>query len=348
MLFSVCIPVYNTSMYLDECIQSVLSQTEKDYEIVLVNDGSTDNSGEICDRYAAEYSNIRVIHKENEGLLMTRRRAFREAGGEYFICLDSDDYWISEQTLSRIKKVIEKENCDMVLFNYIMGKENPELDKNIVLFDYPDGHVFTGRGKKELYESFLIRGYLNSIWIKAVSRHVMDIDTDYSPWKPYICRAEDMFQSYPMLTNAVRIGYIREPLVHYRWTPGSISNNPKLKYYQAFRTIYRREDEYLPAWDLGEEVEKKAKLRRIPNILEILTTGYHISKKAGKLAEWKAFIGKVSKDPFFADLFPGKYMHEISGYYKWIGRLVRKNNTFLLSFTLEAYQWYVQHIKRKK
>ena len=91
MLFSVCIPVYNTSKYLDECLASVLCQTEKDYEIVLVDDGSTDGSGALCDRYAARYPHIRVIHKENEGLMMTRRRGFQEALGDYFICLDSDD-----------------------------------------------------------------------------------------------------------------------------------------------------------------------------------------------------------------------------------------------------------------
>ena len=93
MLFSVLIPVYNTSKYLDECINSVLSQTEKNFEIVLLNDGSTDNSGDICDSYAEKYPDfIRVIHKENEGLMMTRRRGFKEAKGDYFICLDSDDY----------------------------------------------------------------------------------------------------------------------------------------------------------------------------------------------------------------------------------------------------------------
>ena len=68
MLFSVCIPVYNTSKYLDECLRSVLNQTEKDYEIVLVDDGSTDDSPQICDKYAEKYANIRVIHKEMKGL----------------------------------------------------------------------------------------------------------------------------------------------------------------------------------------------------------------------------------------------------------------------------------------
>ena len=348
MLFSVCIPVYNTSKYLDECLESVLRQTEQDYEIVLVDDGSTDGSGALCDQYAARYPQIRVIHKENEGLMMTRRRGFREARGDYFLCLDSDDYWLSDWVLERIRAMIEEKNCDLVLFNYIAGKEDPANNQNIVLFDHPDGHVFEGEGKKELYRKILIGRDLNAIWIKAVARKNVDVDVDYSVWKRAICRGEDMFQTYPMLTNATRIGYIREPLLQYRWTPGSISNNPKLKFYNAFRTIYSREDEYLPLWNMGAEIEKKAKLRRIPMILGILVTGYHACGRVGKLEEWKGFIKEVGQDPFFRGLFPKQYSKYINPYYRLLGRLIMAGNLFLLTRTLDAYQWYLDHIKHKK
>lgn len=348
MLFSVCIPVYNTAKYLEECLQSVLCQTEKDYEIVLVDDGSTDNSGEICDRYAAQYHHIRVIHKENEGLMMTRRRGFREAKGDYFLCLDSDDYWLSDRVLQRVREMIETKNCDLVLFNYIAGKEDPAKNQNVILFDHPDGYVFEGDAKEELYQKILIGRDLNAIWAKVPARITVDVDVDYSVWKPDICRGEDMFQTYPMLTNAKRIGYIKEPFVHYRWTPGSISNNPKLKFYRAFRTIYSREEEYLPLWNVGEETERKARLRRIPNILGILTDGYYASKQTGRLEEWNSFIKDVSKDPFFRELLPWQEKKKINPYYRLLGSLVRNGNVFFLARTLDAYRWYFRRIKRKK
>ena len=348
MLFSVCIPVYNTSKYLDECLQSVLCQTETDYEIVLVDDGSTDDSGKICDDYAVRYPHVRVIHKENEGLMMTRRRGFQEAKGDYFICLDSDDFWLSDRVLERIREMIENKNCDLVVFDYILGKENPEKNKRITLFEYPDGYVFENQTKAELYQKFLIGGYFNNIWIKVPSREIMDTYIDYTPWKPDICRGEDMFQSYPMLNNAKRIGYIKEPFVQYRWTPGSISNKPKLKFYRAFRTIYSREEEYLSLWNMDEEIEKKARLRRVPNILGIVITGYHSCKAIERLEEWKAFIAELSVDPFFKGLFPKEYRREISAYYNWLGSLILANNGFLLARTLDAYQWYCDHIKHKK
>ena len=348
MLFSVCIPVYNTSKYLDECLQSVLQQTETDYEIVLVDDGSTDNSGEICDHYAEQYPHIRVIHKENEGLMMTRRRGFQEAKGDYFLCLDSDDYWLSDRVLSRIREMVEEKHCDLVLFDYIAGKEDPSHNQNITLFDHPDGYIFEGERKKELYKKILIGRDLNAIWCKVPARHVVDGATDYSPWKPDICRGEDMFQAYPMLTNAQRIGYIKEPFVHYRWTPGSISNNPKLKFYRAFRAIYSREDEYIPVWDMDDETVKKAKLRRISNILGILTTGYHACKQADRLDEWKQFIKELSGDPFFRELFPRQHKKEINSYYWFLGKLTMSGKVFLLARTLSAHRWYSRHIKHKK
>ena len=98
-LVSVIIPVYKVEQYLDECVASVVNQTYRNLEIILVDDGSPDDSGAICDEYAARDSRIRVIHKENEGLMMTRRRGFAEARGLYFICLDSDDHWISDRVL---------------------------------------------------------------------------------------------------------------------------------------------------------------------------------------------------------------------------------------------------------
>ena len=91
MLITVIIPVYKVEQYLVECIESVISQTYKDIEIILVDDGSPDNCPIICDQYAEQYSNIRVIHKENGGLSSARNRGLEVSNGEYIVFLDSDD-----------------------------------------------------------------------------------------------------------------------------------------------------------------------------------------------------------------------------------------------------------------
>ncbi|GIZ15181.1 glycosyltransferase family 2 protein [Capnocytophaga catalasegens] len=134
MQFSIIIPVYNVERYLPECVNSVLSQDFLDYEVILVNDGSTDESGNICDEYVEKYSNIKVIHKENGGLSDARNFGIKEAKGNYLMFLDSDDFWQGTNILSDLSKIIQKEKPDLILFGhtqFIDGETNITLNNDI-------------------------------------------------------------------------------------------------------------------------------------------------------------------------------------------------------------------------
>ena len=96
MLFSVIVPIYNVEAYLKRCIDSVLAQTFRDFELILVDDGSPDNCPQICDAYAKEDARIRVIHKENGGLVSARQAGIQIADGEYVFNLDADDAMTSD------------------------------------------------------------------------------------------------------------------------------------------------------------------------------------------------------------------------------------------------------------
>ena len=91
MKISIIIPVYNVEKYLRECLDSILAQSYKDFEIILVDDGSTDSSGNICDEYSMKYENIKVLHKNNNGLSSARNAGLDIAQGEYILFIDSDD-----------------------------------------------------------------------------------------------------------------------------------------------------------------------------------------------------------------------------------------------------------------
>jgi len=97
-LISVIVPVYNTGNYLEKCVESILNQTFRDFELLLINDGSTDNSGELCDKFAGSDSRIIVFHKKNEGVADARNIGIKSANGKYLTFVDSDD-WIDEQYL---------------------------------------------------------------------------------------------------------------------------------------------------------------------------------------------------------------------------------------------------------
>ena len=116
-LVSVIIPVYNVGEYLQTCIDSVKRQTYKDLQIILVDDGSTDGSGLICDKAAKEDDRIRVIHRTNGGLSAARNSGIEEANGEYICFIDSDD-WVDESFVERLYQLAEKDNADVAACGY--------------------------------------------------------------------------------------------------------------------------------------------------------------------------------------------------------------------------------------
>ncbi|HJF40547.1 glycosyltransferase family 2 protein [Thomasclavelia spiroformis] len=112
-LFSIAVPVYKAEKYLEKCINSILNQTFKDYEIILVDDGSPDQSGKICEEYSQKYSFIKTIHKKNGGLVSARKAGAKVMCGDYAICIDSDD-WIESNYLEEFYKIINKYHPDVI------------------------------------------------------------------------------------------------------------------------------------------------------------------------------------------------------------------------------------------
>lgn len=144
---SVCIVIYNIAEYLDRAIQSAINQTYKNLEILLIDDGSTDGCDQICDKYAALDSRVRVIHKPNGGVSSARNAAILNATGEYFTFLDGDDY-IEPNMYETMLSALWKEDVDMVVCRY------RQVDKEGVISDgsTEDAYIFEGY---ELLETFL-------------------------------------------------------------------------------------------------------------------------------------------------------------------------------------------------
>lgn len=115
--FSIIVPVYNVEKYLTECIDSILSQSFSNYELLIIDDGSTDSSGNICDTYIT-YKNVKIFHKRNGGLSDARNYGLRESIGEYIIFVDSDDFWSDKLFLHKVNDKIMTSNPDIVIFGY--------------------------------------------------------------------------------------------------------------------------------------------------------------------------------------------------------------------------------------
>lgn len=127
-LISIAVPVYNAEKYLSCCVDSILNQTFKNFELLLINDGSTDKSGKICDEYAQCDKRIKVIHKSNNtGVSDTRNCALDVAKGKYIIFMDADDYWTIETALEQLFIIAEEYNLDIIRGEYRAVNENEEL-----------------------------------------------------------------------------------------------------------------------------------------------------------------------------------------------------------------------------
>lgn len=208
-LISVIVPIYKVEEYLDECISSIVAQTYKNLEIILVDDGSPDNCGAICDDWAEKDSRIRVIHKENGGLSDARNAGLSMANGDYIAFVDSDD-WIDLRMYEKLLLAMKREDCDLVACN--------------ILSCYPERQVPYGCetytvGGSEVFLSMLYDDtrFPVSAWNKLYRRELWD-DIRFPIGK--IC--EDAFTTYLLVDKANKIAQIPEALYCYRIRENSI------------------------------------------------------------------------------------------------------------------------------
>ena len=137
IIFSIIVPVYNVEAYVKECVDSILAQTYTHYEVILVDDGSKDNTGSICDGYANQFSQIQVIHQANAGLSAARNTGIETAKGEYLIFVDGDDY-IDKESLNRFYMILKNQNIDVLVTRMIQKYQDTEEIRNDKITDLED------------------------------------------------------------------------------------------------------------------------------------------------------------------------------------------------------------------
>lgn len=230
-LVSVIVAVYNVGEFLEQCIESIVNQTVKDIEIILVDDGSTDNSAEICDRYAAGDSRIRVIHQANAGVSVARNAGMEAANADWLMFVDGDDW----PTLDAVE----------ILYGNAKSDDDCDVSAGSFYFDYPDLERFAGakveKGTEYVYDLSICRAevlsyILEKMCIPELRR--MDINLT-SPWAklyrrellvrngisyvPGQKRAQDQVFNLYVAQKARKVIVVNEPVYHYRVWENSIS-----------------------------------------------------------------------------------------------------------------------------
>lgn len=211
MKVSIIIPVYNVEKYLPRCVQSALSQTYKDIEVILVDDGAEDDSGIMCDKYAICDKRIKVIHKDNGGLSSARNAGIEKANGEAVFFLDSDDY-ISEDCISKMVKLMEDYSADVsiIQMKYIPETFNEELNQD-------KEKILEMTSEKAIEESLYQRLYTCCAPAKLYRRKIID-DIRF----PLGRISEDLATCHLFLNNAEKVVYSSYYGYYYRQHESSI------------------------------------------------------------------------------------------------------------------------------
>ena len=230
VLLTVVIPVYNVEKYLKRCIESILIQEWKNYDILLVDDGSTDNSPQICDDYAKAYDFISVIHKKNGGLSAARNTGISHAEGEYVYFPDSDD-WIEPDTFIALAEVVESQKFDIISFNreFVKGEEDAIVSDSLVT------QVFEG---KDAFVQMLKHSYITGFANDKIYRKSLFIDNKimFPSGKYY----EDLGTNYKLFLLSEKVYATNQKYYHYLIdNPDSITQSWNEKKFRDMFEFYK-------------------------------------------------------------------------------------------------------------
>lgn len=246
-LISIVIPVYNVERYLKKCINSIVNQSYKNIEIILVDDGSTDNSSEICDEYIKKDDRIKVIHKENGGLSDARNKGIDMAKGKYITFVDSDDY-VENLYIEKLYEAICKQNAVVAICAIYKINENEQIISKI---GYQENLVKSGKETlKDLYQGHSLENIV--AWNK-----MYDITLFGELRYPFGKLHEDEFTTYKILYTADKVAIIADPLYYYRQSESSIMgrkfNIKRLDVLDAFeeRSEFFKERNEIELYDLS-------------------------------------------------------------------------------------------------
>lgn len=269
-MISIIVPIYNIENYLLQCIESIMKQTYTDLEILLVDDGSKDSCSKICDKYKERDSRIKVIHKENGGLVSARKAGLVEAQGEYVAYVDGDD-WIEANMFMELFNILDRYQVDIVMCGHIEDTGN--ISKK-VLCGLEEGYYDKRQLIETVYPSMIVGDAFfdwnvsAGVWGKLFKKesimcYQMAVDER-------ICMGEDAACTYPALLNAHSIYVMSKCLYHYRQTTGSMVKNiqnyekEREQFGVLFSSVNHIFEKYSGIFDLREQWLKYVLFLMIP------------------------------------------------------------------------------------
>lgn len=232
MKYSFIIPVYNAEKYLRNCVESILSQTYTDLEIILVDDASPDHSYELGCKLHQEDARVVIYQKENGGTSDTRNYGMKKATGDYILFMDNDDYWNDKEALEKINNQLNESHADVLMFNYVSYWEKEDY------FRGNEAHCSRGeivnKKPEEALSALLEKGLLfPMVWVKVIKREIIEQNNMYFPVH---MRNEDTEWSGRLLIYAKSYDWLDQSLYVYRKGMENAQTTQRVSY-QSWRDL---------------------------------------------------------------------------------------------------------------
>lgn len=277
MLVSFIVPVYNVESYIHQCVESIVKQTYKNIEIILVDDGSPDNSPEICDKLAVKDSRIKVLHKLNGGLSDARNAGLKIATGEYIVFIDGDDFWIDEKQLAALMVVVkENADCDFIGFNCSYYYSQSDTYKPWVKYC-----VDNIEDKNKIIQNLISSGtFPMSACLKIIRRNFL-VNNNLTFKVGQL--SEDIPWFINLLDRAKKCKFINQYIYAYRQNvAGSISGSFPVKHFDDILSIIKNEIQAIDSYSFNADTKKAICSFLAYELCILLSRIYRLDKKVRK------------------------------------------------------------------
>ena len=348
---SIIVPVYNVSMYVEKCLQALVGQSLNNMEIILVDDGSTDTSGQICDQYAEKYQNIKVIHCENNGLGMARNRGLEIASGEYVGFVDSDDF-ISQRMYEILYRNAIENEADISYCAWKRFTVEEPTGESLIEDDENHLQLQMWSGKEDIRQYLLDRigrppvcredNFYGATVCGGIFRRQLleEYSIHFESEKVFI--AEDMLFDIDVILRCRKVVHCDAVLYFYRYNPASLTTVYRLDRFEKnvilYREMYNRLSKEFLTEDCFHSMSRylltAARIGIIQEAAFIKTNGREYArKKIKEICNCKEVQTILKKYPY--KLLPPKY--------RYLCFLEKKRAAFLILFFTEFF-----YLKRKK
>ena len=330
MKYSVIIPVYNVEKYINRCLKSVISQNYDDLEIIVIDNGSTDRSGSICDSYANEYANISVYHIENHGVGSARNFGLSKARGEFIYFVDSDDYLVGNLFADFADKLVS--DLDLVVFSYYNSFEEDLTEKSRTEKSLPFKGSYDKDGFIKIFKELFLSDMLYTVWNKIYRREfLLENNLSFEQYE----LGEDVRFNLDVYRNVNKIYLSQDSYYVYvigRNGSAMSGYNPKRLQYQLQEL--KLVDKLLEDWHLdNSNLDNNVKARIL------MSNIYNITKQKLPVNKKVKLVKEICKKQDIAD-----FIKNDSSVLNPLIKLLLKCRMYVVLIYLKKMQMVLQHL----